>query len=587
MTLVELVLAIVKILFMIIVVLNYSALATWGERRQSAMVQDRVGPNRAVIHLPALVIRGVVLLPPALIAAAAGFGATRAFPGRSASEAFFLGMQGAIFLAWTGMLLLRAVAQSGAANALETALAKSDYRTIAYAGLAGHGATLLATGAVPDGAALAPKVALGLLAVVGTVVAVYSAGRIPEGPIPIRLAGTLHAIADTIKMVWKEDFVPKNADRVLHALAPILSMFPALVTCAVIPFGATLCFQDVGTPGEFDWADLGALMPAMSATGVCQGHAVTLQIADLNVGILYLFAMAGTGVIGAAIAGWASDNKFSLLGGLRAASQMVSYEVAMGLSLIGLFMTFGTVRLGQMVEWQGANTWGIFVQPLGFVLFLTALAAETKRVPFDQPEGESEIVAGYFVEYSGMKWGMFMVGEYAELVMSSVVLSTLFFGGYYMPFLHADGIRVQIGESLLWAYPMTHVAVVVTTVVLFVVKVAFVTFVQIFFRWTLPRFRYDQVMKLGWTVLLPLAIANMVVTGVLLLAYDASGPSVRSSLALVADLTQALVAFATLAGIVALVRGLLSPRQAKPLVISSASQAAADVGGTVASPQQA
>src|SRR6202012_1936160 len=183
-----------------------------------------------------------------------------------------------------------------------------------------------------------------------------------------------------------------------------------------------------------EWADLGRPMHAMGRDMICRGHAIPLQIADLNVGILYMFALTSTGVIGAARAGWASDNKFSLLGGLRAASQMVSYEVAMGLSIVGLFIIYGSVRLAPMVDWQGDNAWGIFVQPFAFFLFLAALAAETKRVPFDQPEGESEIVAGYFVEYSGMKFGMFYTGEYVELITSSALLTTLFFGGYALPF---------------------------------------------------------------------------------------------------------------------------------------------------------
>ncbi len=169
-----------------------------------------------------------------------------------------------------------------------------------------------------------------------------------------------------------------------------------------------------------------------------------------------MFAMGGTGVIGAALAGWASDNKFSLLGGLRAASQMVSYEVAMGLSLVGLFMIYGVVRPSMMVEWQGENTWGIFVQPFAFFLFLAALVAETKRIPFDQPEGESEIVAGYFVEYSGMKFGMFFMGEYIELFVSSALLVTLFFGGYALPFLHNDGLTIAFGDTKLFEYKMLH-----------------------------------------------------------------------------------------------------------------------------------
>jgi len=314
---------------------------------------------------------------------------------------------------------------------------------------------------------------------------------------------------------------------------------------------------------------------------------VGLQIADLNVGILYLFAMGGTGVVGAALAGWASDNKFSLLGGLRAASQMVSYEVAMGLSLVGLFLVTGTVRLNAMVEWQGENAWGIFVQPFAFFLFLAALIAETKRTPFDQPEGESEIVAGYFVEYSGFKFGMFFMGEYIELFFSSALLVTLFFGGYALPFLHNDGVTVAFGDTRLFEYKMNNTAVVLVSMLAFFGKVVLMSWLQIFFRWTLPRFRYDQVMRLGWTKLLPLSLANLMVTGILVLAADGASPGVKDALRIAADVTQAVVCLGALAAFVAVVVGLLEPIERKKLLNSTATRLAAAAGGTKASPQQA
>src|SRR6185503_15737628 len=217
--------------------------------------------------------------------------------------------------------------------------------------------------------------------------------------------------------------------------------------------------------------------------GICGEGAVPLQVANLNVGILYMFALAGTGIIGAAIAGWSSDNKFSLLGGLRASSQLVSYEVAMGLSLVGAFMDYNSVRFDDMVRWQSENAWGIFVQPLGFVLFLAASIAENKRVPFDSPEGESEIVAGYFLEYSGMKFGMFMLGEYMELAISSAVLVTIFFGGYALPFLHRDGITVSIGDTVYWQARLAHAAVVLIGVLAFFGKTWLVCWAQLFIRW--------------------------------------------------------------------------------------------------------
>ena len=334
-----------------------------------------------------------------------------------------------------------------------------------------------------------------------------------------------------MKLIWKEDFVPQERRQAPPRAGADHRALPGARDLRRHPLRRhdVLSRQHVArrTPG-WDLERPLHLAPAISRAGCAPNQlAVNLQIADLNVGILYLFAMAGTGVIGAAIAGWASDNKFSLLGGLRAASQMVSYEVAMGLSLCGLFVVYGAVRMHPMVNWQTEHAWGIFVQPFAFFLFLTALAAETKRVPFDQPEGESEIVAGYFVEYSGMKFGMFYTGEYLELITSSALLVTMFFGGYHLPFLHGDGITVAFGDTTLYDYRMTHLAVSVIHVLTFFGKTIFVTFIQIFFRWTLPRFRYDQVMKLGWTKPLPAAIANLLVTGIIVLAIDGARSSGR------------------------------------------------------------
>ena len=226
----------------------------------------------------------------------------------------------------------------------------------------------------------------------------------------LRVAGLLHTAADGVKFFFKEDFMPPNADKLLFSLAPILAMTPVLALLAVIPFGDTLCIGDFG---KIVAARFGA--PRRYRTGTAPGP-IDLMVAPLNVGLLYVFALAGQGIVGAAIAGWSSDNKFSLMGALRAASQMVSYEVAMGLSLIGAMMIYGTIRLDDMVRWQGDNAWGIFVQPLAFFLFFTAAVAENKRIPFDLPEAESELVSGYFTEYSGMKFGMFYFAEYMEVV---------------------------------------------------------------------------------------------------------------------------------------------------------------------------
>jgi len=588
MSAVEVVLAIIKILIIVLFLLNMAALATWADRRQGAMVQDRVGPNRAVVYLPSGVARLVVLLPPSILGALALLPILRDLPAARANEVLGITSQAAVLVAWFSLLVLCAsVRKNGPINKAEEALEGIDPRSFFYGGIAFHAIVFAVTNTIPVAALiLAAKVSGAVLAGLLFITGIYTASRIPDGKVPLRLAGTLHSAADAIKMIFKEDFVPKNADRLLHGLAPLMAMFPALVTMAVVPFGESLCFG--GNPNRpMEWRDLTQVSSAMTRQFACPGHAVQLQIADLNVGILYVFAMAGTGVVGAAIAGWSSDNKFSLLGGLRAASQMVSYEVAMGLSLVGLFVVYGSVRLLPMVEWQQAHAWGIFVQPFAFVLFLVALAAETKRVPFDQPEGESEIVAGYFLEYSGMKWGMFMTGEYMELITSSMLLVTLFFGGYSLPFLHDDGLTIAIGGSTLYQFKMNHLAVVIISAVTFFAKTIFVTWVQVFFRWTLPRFRYDQLMKLGWTKLLPLSLANMMLTGLIVLAIDSAPAGVQSTAQLLGDITQAIVALGILAGFVALIVGLLEPVERQRFLRSTAARFAAAAGGTKAAPQQA
>jgi NADH-quinone oxidoreductase subunit H len=596
----ELVVILVKIVVLLGFFLNMAAVGIWADRRQSAMVQDRVGPNRAVFELPSMVVRGIVLLPPTLFAALAVLPAVAPFlpawlfPAyhdihpAAAFEILTDTLQIAILVGWVSLALLAgSVRRSGPMNAFEAMFTNVDPRTIFYAGVALHAVGFAVTSSLAvDAIVPAARATSLLLAVVLCAAGIYTASRVPDGPIAVRLAGLVHSVADVLKLVMKEDFVPKNADRLLHGLAPMIALFPAFVTMAVLPFGSRLCVA--GDPRQpLTFGDLSHPAYQMARDGICRGHSVGLQIADLNVGILYIFAMGGTGVVGAALAGWASDNKFSLLGGLRAASQMVSYEVAMGLSLVGLFLVYGGVRLNAMVEWQGENTWGIFVQPFAFFLFLTALVAETKRTPFDQPEGESEIVAGYFLEYSGMKFGMFFMGEYIELFISSALLVTLFFGGYQLPFLHPDGVLVAFGETTLFAYKMNHFAVVVIGMLAFFGKTMLMAFVQIFFRWTLPRFRYDQVMKLGWTKLLPLSLANIMVTGVLVLAAKEAGPGVSAMMRVAADATQALVALAALAGFVALIVGLLEPVERQKFLASTTARFAAAAGGTKATPQQA
>lgn len=326
-----------------------------------------------------------------------------------------------------------------------------------------------------------------------------------------RAAGLVHSIADGIKMIWKEDWEPEKGDHVLYRLAPIVALVPPLCLFAVIPFGPTLY------PSH--WWD--TYDPAWVAeTTIAR---VPMQIADLDVGVLFVFAVAGAGVIGASLAGWASNNKFSLLGGLRASSQMVSYEVAMGLSLVGAFMVYQSVKLDDMVRWQTEHTWGIFVQPLAFVLFATAAIAETKRVPFDVPEGESEVVAGYFTEYAGLKFGMFASGELVEVCTSSALLTAVFLGGWHMPFFTLQGLDFHsIGINKVVHLP--NLVVVLMGIGNFVLKCVLLIFLQLQIRWTLPRFRYDQIMKLGWKMLLPAALINVLITGIVLIFINSGTP---------------------------------------------------------------
>ncbi|MCK4363394.1 MAG: NADH-quinone oxidoreductase subunit H, partial [Candidatus Aminicenantes bacterium] len=244
---------------------------------------------------------------------------------------------------------------------------------------------------------------------------------------------------------------------------------------------------------------------------------INLQILDFNVGLLFILAMLSLGIYGIIISGWASNNKYTLIGGLRGAAQVISYEVALGLSLIGLIMVYPSLRLSSIVLYQGEllfgflPKWGIFLQPLGFVIFLFAALAETKRVPFDLPEGESEII-GFFTEYSGLKWGLFMMVDFMEVIIVSTLLTTLFFGGWQVPWLASDGFHFPWGGELL----LSHVVVVLLQVAAFNIKVFFFCWLQILIRWTYPRFRYDQVMDLGWKLLVPLSLANIIGTGIIM-----------------------------------------------------------------------
>ncbi len=430
------------------------------------------------------------------------------------------------------------------------------------------------------------------------------------GKFELRVAGLLHTAADGVKFFFKEDFMPPKADKLLFSLAPILAMVPVLALTAVVPFGDTispsqlwrhLCAPSAGhalqlVDGQCIDSVTKAVVssphlvfPAASRYGISTLHSapIELQVAPLNVGILYVFAMAGQGIVGAAIAGWSSDNKFSLMGALRAASQMVSYEVTMGLSLIGAMMIYGSVRLEDMIRWQGDNCWGIFVQPVAFFLFFAAAVAETKRIPFDLPEAESELVSGYFTEYSGMKFGMFYFAEYMEIVTSSMLLVTIFLGGWQLPFLHRDGITIALGDTVHFAQKLPHIWVIIFGVLAFFGKVLAMCGLQAFVRWSLPRFRYDQLMKLGWTVLLPASLANILATGVLWLASNGAGPQVASALKLGADASQALVAVLLTVLPLWAVYGFFTRREHDRTVIGTSGAMAEAAGGTKTASMQA
>jgi NADH-quinone oxidoreductase subunit H len=311
----------------------------------------------------------------------------------------------------------------------------------------------------------------------------------------IRLMGLFHPLADAIKMLAKEDFRPARADRLLFVLAPFVSVFFALVAFASIPFGDTLRVGDREIP---------------------------LQAVTLNVGVLYVFAMLSLGVYGVMMAGWASANNYALLGGQRAAALMISAEIAIGASIMGVIMVYGSLNMQDIVRGQGEllwgvlPKWGIITQPLAFVLFLTAGIAATRRVPFDTPESESEII-GYFVEYSGMKFGMFAMADFLETVVIAGMTTALFLGGWQVPYLQGDGFHFPWGAVLA----LPHVAVALLQVGAFVLKVSVMIFLLMLIRWTLPRFRYDQAMRLGWLGLFPLSILNIVLTGLILLALRA------------------------------------------------------------------
>jgi len=312
----------------------------------------------------------------------------------------------------------------------------------------------------------------------------------------IRALGLFHPLADAIKMFTKEDYIPPQGDKLLHTLAPFLSMTFALAAFAAIPFGDILRIGDWEIP---------------------------LQVAPLNVGLIYVFAMISMGVYGVILAGFSSNSNYAFLGSLRASSQMLAYEITLGATLLGIVMIYGTLDLQEITRGQGellwgwVPKWGVLVQPVGLLLFLIAGIAETKRIPYDIPEGESEIV-GYFVEYSGMKFGMFYFTDFLETILIASLTTTLFFGGWQVPYLYRAGFYFPwIEGGNLAALMLPHLAVTLIQVGAFILKVSFFCWLFMTIRWTLPRFRYDQLMHLGWKIVFPLSLLNLLVTAACLL----------------------------------------------------------------------
>jgi NADH-quinone oxidoreductase subunit H len=285
--------------------------------------------------------------------------------------------------------------------------------------------------------------------------------QVRYGPMRVGPHGLLQPFADGLKLLFKEDITPAGASKVVFALAPLLTFIPAFIIFAVIPFGENIELF---------------------------GHTIDLVISDFSLGLLYVFAVASIGVYGIVLAGWSSNNKYSLLGGLRSSAQMISYEISLGLSIIGVLMLSQSLSLVEIVKQQDTFfNWFIFRQPLGFVIFVICAIAETNRIPFDLPEADNELVAGYYTEYSSMRFSMFFLGEYGSMINASALIATLFLGGWQGPWL----------PGWIWL----------------LIKIGIFLFIYIWLRATLPRFRYDQLMKFGWGILLPLALFNIFVTG--------------------------------------------------------------------------
>jgi len=301
----------------------------------------------------------------------------------------------------------------------------------------------------------------------------------------ITLFGLIQPIADAVKLIFKEDVQPRNADKLLFNFAPMLIVFGVLITFSVIPFGPDITIE------------LSGREPIL----------IPLQLADINAGMIFVLAFSSFATYAILLGGWASNNKYSILGALRSSAQMISYEITMGLSLLGLFMMFRTVSINEIVLGQGQFLWGIVWQPVGFILFLVSAMIESNRVPFDMPEADSEIVAGYHTEYSSMKFAMYFMGEYAAMVVLSALIVTLFLGGWQLPFVDITQLVKNQYLCALLGFSI------------FFGKLFFFLWFFVWTRWTFPRFRFDQIMNLGWKILFPLGIVNLLVTALFVLMF--------------------------------------------------------------------
>lgn len=311
-------------------------------------------------------------------------------------------------------------------------------------------------------------------------VAAYIQDR--RGPNRAGWGGLLQPLADGGKLFFKEEITPRHAEKFLFILGPTLAMILACMTGAVIPWSS-----------DFTWGD----------------KTITPLIADINIGFLYILGVLSLGVYGIMLGAWASNNKWSLMGGIRAASQIISYELPLGLALLTILMITGSLRLSDIVAQQMDGYWNIIIQPVGFVIFLICTFAETNRTPFDLPEAENELIGGYHSEYSSMKLGFFLFAEYINIFISSVILATLYFGGYDIPFVNDAKLAETLGMNTM---------AILHFLTLFA-KACFFIFLFMWVRWTIPRFRYDQLMDLGWKRLLPLALANLLITGIIILYF--------------------------------------------------------------------